>query len=79
MYSVHVSRVYPRECGATKADRTGVYPDVGLSPRVRGNRTYTIGGADSVGSIPASAGQPYSAFRDSCVSEVYPRECGATG
>ena len=73
-----MSRVYPRGCGAT-ADAPGATEgDLGLSPRVRGNRA----GDGSLGvcrrSIPAGAGQPdWDAYTD-YQGEVYPRGCGAT-
>ena len=35
-------RVYPRVCGGTPRDRSGVAYREGLSPRVRGNRSICI-------------------------------------
>ena len=53
------SGVYPRECGATRNCRNLGRSNLGLSPRVRGNRESTGQELNVLGSIPASAGQPY--------------------
>ena len=54
------------------------YPDAGLSPRVRGNRTW-IGDCDAnVGSIPACAGEPPAGRSERPSKGVYPRVCGGT-
>ena len=51
---------------------------MGLSPRVRGNRTLDMAAATSLGSIPACAGEP-SCRRPLLRSPtVYPRVCGGT-
>ena len=71
-------RVYPRVCGATIQrirEKTG---EVGLSPRVRGNRLGPRGPAGPQGSIPACAGQPPSRCPRPSLTRVYPRVCGAT-
>ena len=52
------SRVYPRACGGTTAEDRQVIIDLGLSPRVRGNRCTGRHGARASGSIPARAGEP---------------------
>ena len=70
--------VYPRECGGTDAVAGGPRPPAGLSPRVRGNHHSRVRVALDVGSIPASAGEPGRADRQSTYCRVYPRECGGT-
>ena len=50
----------------------------GLSPRVRGNRGREWRGCVSLGSIPASAGEPHSDGVRGTYQTVYPRECGGT-
>ena len=72
------SRVYPRECGGTISVRLADGPAYGLSPRVRGNHRRRDGAAGGVGSIPASAGEPWTLSLGGGVSGVYPRECGGT-
>ena len=71
--------VYPRECGATEARWAFVLTDSGLSPRVRGNPRPGQRRRARPGSIPASAGQPWTWPWASRWWTVYPRECGATG
>ena len=73
-----VSRVYPRECGATPSNSSSGRSQPGLSPRVRGNHFYYFLSPLPLGSIPASAGQPCLARRSAVGPWVYPRECGAT-
>ena len=70
-------QVYPRECGAAHACCFPCRQCTGLSPRVRGSpitRYYSI---TWLGSIPASAGQPWDGRNVPDVVRVYPRECGA--
>ena len=76
--SCGVSGVYPRVCGGT-ARRPGDLQAVrGLSPRVRGNRSYPDPCFMSSRSIPACAGEP-SFTGVSCIYvQVYPRVCGGT-
>ena len=50
--------VYPRACGGTPTSRSSRYQWLGLSPRVRGNRSGGGGGGAGRGSIPARAGEP---------------------
>ena len=51
-------RVYPRVCGGTERSERGLLLDIGLSPRVRGNRSTRIH-VNALGrSIPACAGNP---------------------
>ena len=72
------ARVYPRECGGTRLQRSASAAAPGLSPRVRGNRTVRHGGIAFLGSIPASAGEPHLGQRCTRSPRVYPRECGGT-
>ena len=76
--SVIISTVYPRVCGGTPAG--GEHQDVGmgLSPRVRGNRTDNGNPPPSLRSIPACAGEPNPAYAPSAAGAVYPRVCGGT-
>ncbi len=77
--AVGVAGVYPRVCGGTTWP-TGTYTnEVGLSPRVRGNRHLVRPGADTPGSIPACAGEPPEGCHRSGRGTVYPRVCGGTG
>ena len=54
----HVASVYPRACGGTHCELVLSKPALGLSPRVRGNRTDFQADTDQVRSIPARAGEP---------------------
>ena len=50
----------------------------GLSPRVRGNRSWWRRTRPAVRSIPACAGEPsWDGYHDGA-AEVYPRVCGGT-
>ena len=71
-------RAYPRVCGATELTAPLTKCDVGLSPRVRGNRDAQLKAGLAVGPIPACAGQPNNAYRVDGVARAYPRVCGAT-
>ena len=71
--------VYPRECGGTLRSRRSQWGEGGLSPRVRGNPALMGGTMVSLGSIPASAGEPPVSGVQDTFSKVYPRECGGTG
>ena len=75
---VLVNRVYPRVCGGTRNGPIVAMTTGGLSPRVRGNQVGKSGGADSIGSIPACAGEPGGAYWPTAAYEVYPRVCGGT-
>ena len=55
------------------------HPDVGLSPRVRGNRIGASGNQWRIRSIPACAGEPDDPVTDDVEPGVYPRVCGGTG
>ena len=70
--------VYPRECGGTLAADVQAVEAPGLSPRVRGNLVWPSTVASSIGSIPASAGEPRPLFPGAKSARVYPRECGGT-
>ena len=51
--------VYPRVCGGTLIAKGATPLDVGLSPRVRGNRGKIEQHRYKIGSIPACAGEPH--------------------
>ncbi len=71
--------VYPRGCGGTVISPADPLKEMGLSPRVRGNRD---GGGDQKrrdGSIPAGAGEPSLPAALLGRRRVYPRGCGGTG
>ena len=72
------AKVYPRGCGGTLVDVPNVALELGLSPRVRGNRAGDGAVRHRDGSIPAGAGEPLSMFRTSPSNWVYPRGCGGT-
>ena len=69
---------YPRVCGATLPLQAGGEGDMGLSPRVRGNRNLSENRMGNTGPIPACAGQPAENPRRSHDEGAYPRVCGAT-
>ena len=50
--------VYPRVCGGTDYGHHSRLPTRGLSPRVRGNRSWFTCTLRAMGSIPACAGEP---------------------
>ena len=52
------TQVYPRVCGGTVFTFRFLFPMMGLSPRVRGNRIQTDRVNATGGSIPACAGEP---------------------
>ena len=70
-------RVYPRECGAASQRLFLEHAAEGLSPRVRGSHQLRRVEGHAPGSIPASAGQPFSRHPITIPLRVYPRECGA--
>ena len=72
------SKVYPRVCGGTAAEKTDDPIPQGLSPRVRGNPGPRVRRSEYAGSIPACAGEPYSSRNHHEQSRVYPRVCGGT-
>ena len=72
------SRVYPRVCGGTVAQRERHAGVVGLSPRVRGNQQRPAAPTCRPRSIPACAGEPAGLEHIDLPEEVYPRVCGGT-
>ena len=58
MWISTLPRVYPRVCGGTPRIDALHHHAEGLSPRVRGNQCWNLGGAHIQGSIPACAGEP---------------------
>ena len=70
--------VYPRVCGGTASELIGGIESKGLSPRVRGNPIDTDEGGETVGSIPACAGEPRAKSPAGIKRAVYPRVCGGT-
>ena len=70
--------VYPRACGGTYYARVEHHTDIGLSPRVRGNRSLRCPRYPRAGSIPARAGEPIDVSPPIIVIPVYPRACGGT-
>ena len=72
------SQVYPRVCGGTLCDGDQGDAGSGLSPRVRGNLHGYIRAIHAEGSIPACAGEPSNAGRQTSAPGVYPRVCGGT-
>ena len=50
----------------------------GLSPRLRGNPLHHYPESESLGSIPAPAGEPQRPCEDWYSPAVYPRACGGT-
>ena len=70
--------VYPRVCGGTAQVNAWFRTGLGLSPRVRGNLVALVDPLDSLGSIPACAGEPEAHGIARRVFKVYPRVCGGT-
>ena len=73
-----IAPVYPRVCGGTGSIRLRTPDEIGLSPRVRGNRTRRADCHSHPGSIPACAGEPHQAHDPPNQRWVYPRVCGGT-
>ena len=71
-------RAYPRACGATVSALTVRFPELGLSPRVRGNPHLDELADEGKGPIPARAGQPPACPAPRTLDRAYPRACGAT-
>ena len=71
-------RSIPASAGQPDGIISVAHDTSGLSPRVRGNLLIIGIGPIMIRSIPASAGQPATGYGLSPISEVYPRECGAT-
>ena len=70
--------VYPRVCGGTHRPHAQRSTSCGLSPRMRGNPNAPGRFQSNQGSIPAYAGEPTLAGRQSGLSRLYPRVCGGT-
>ena len=70
--------VYPRVCGGTINVPAFWSADMGLSPRVRGNRPAFPSASCMPWSIPACAGEPCTSCETWCRTWVYPRVCGGT-
>ena len=70
--------VYPRACGETNSNRSGVTFSTGLSPRLRGNRVRHQHALPLQRSIPAPAGKPSTFGKILSQATVYPRACGET-
>ena len=71
-------RVYPRVGGETTCGISYLEPDVGLSPRGRGNRRLGCTQGTVARSIPAWAGKPPAETVTARQSTVYPRVGGET-
>ncbi len=71
-------RVYPRVCGGTPSSPGRCQSSMGLSPRVRGNRSPPGPSPVLRGSIPACAGEPVFSRVSFVIHKVYPRVCGGT-
>ena len=65
-------------CGGTGCFRFAMLLELGLSPRVRGNRLHVLIEVLPPRSIPACAGEPSSFSLSSAAIRVYPRVCGGT-
>ncbi len=72
------SGVYPRVCGGTDQVTQSGASGLGLSPRVRGNRSCASQTRYWAGSIPACAGEPRRRVPAIPNAAVYPRVCGGT-
>ena len=70
--------VYPRVCGGTSESLWYLRSCSGLSPRLRGNPSPSGSHRATVGSIPASAGEPHYSSGQQSFRWVYPRVCGGT-
>ena len=70
--------VYPRVCGGTPFTLHWIVAEMGLSPRVRGNRALGRDSSLLCRSIPACAGEPLSDLSRLFLPKVYPRVCGGT-
>ena len=78
-YAWYTYTVYPRVCGETTQLTHSSVKILGLSPRVRGNRSPIRATTSTTRSIPACAGKPWKAPAPCSEHRVYPRVCGETG
>ena len=74
----HLSAVYPRLRGGTRARPRSTLRWPGLSPLARGNRTWPLQWRPSGRSIPACAGEPARLGENCGFVGVYPRLRGGT-
>ena len=70
--------VYPRVCGGTSRAIPQIARQLGLSPRMRGNRGQCHRRIRRPRSIPAYAGEPAGCACARAAPGVYPRVCGGT-
>ena len=70
--------VYPRVGGGTSDSIRENIRLRGLSPRGRGNPSWTIPSTVRTGSIPAWAGEPLILYVVASTGSVYPRVGGGT-
>ena len=77
-HSIKKLSVYPRVCGGTPDAAPDFVLPLGLSPRVRGNRSCMNFLIRRRRSIPACAGEPLYCSVNGNVIKVYPRVCGGT-
>ena len=70
--------VYPRACGGTEGRGRCLVAVAGLSPRLRGNRSWDPPRCRCPRSIPAPAGEPALTCTFRRRLGVYPRACGGT-
>ena len=69
---------YPRGCGGTVAGAFQFWRQRGLSPRVRGTLSLSLIPSESIGPIPAGAGEPKGGRMPVITNKAYPRGCGGT-
>mgnify|MGYP006911038787 CR=1 FL=1 len=75
-WTVNFGGVYPRVRGGAAELPPHLERMAGLSPRPRGSQRNPLIGEYPSGSIPASAGEPYSAGGGKLIQQVYPRVRG---
>ena len=71
-------RDHPRGCGGTAEVVSALSPNMGPSPRVRGNRSGRRWHLCGVGTIPAGAGEPAAVRPGGGRDGDHPRGCGGT-
>ena len=72
------SGVYPHACGETRYSGRLNSGARGLSPRMRGNRSFGDSFFSGSGSIPTHAGKPQVPDHRLLAMRVYPHACGET-
>ena len=70
--------VYPRVYGGTFTKVRASVSQIGLSPRVRGNRLQRLPSLNPLRSIPACTGEPHRPRERLSKQQVYPRVYGGT-